>query len=73
MRKKFYIMRNSVLSQWHRLPREAVGVPFLEEFRIRLDGTLRRLIQWLATLPMVGGWNHMISKVPSKPSNSMIL
>ena len=44
-----------VVRCWKRLPREVVDAAFLEVFKARLDGALRSLIQWLATLPMVGG------------------
>jgi len=30
----------TVVRHWHRLPREAVGAPYLEVFKVRLDGTL---------------------------------
>ena len=32
-----------------------MDAPSLEALKARLDGALRSLIQWLATLPMVGG------------------
>lgn len=34
------------------LPREAVDGSSLKSFKVRLDGTLGRLMQQLATLPM---------------------
>jgi len=34
-----------VVEQWHRLPREAVDAPFLEDFKARLHGALDSLIQ----------------------------
>jgi len=37
-RKKFFTMR--VVKPWHRLSRELVDAPFLETFKVRLDGAL---------------------------------
>jgi len=37
-----------VVRHWHRLPREAVDAPSLEEFKDRLDGALRSLSWWAA-------------------------
>ncbi|KFQ23369.1 hypothetical protein N332_02592, partial [Mesitornis unicolor] len=42
IRKKFFNMR--VGNHWNRLPREVVGAPSLEIFKVRLDGTLSNLI-----------------------------
>ena len=33
-----------VVKHWNRLPREVVGAPYLETFRVRLDGALSNLI-----------------------------
>jgi len=33
-----------VVKQWHRLPREVVGAPPLETFKVRLDEALSNLI-----------------------------
>ena len=41
-RKNFFIVR--VVKHLERLPREDVDAPFLETFKIRLDGTLSNLI-----------------------------
>jgi len=41
-RKKFFAMR--VMKHWYRLPREMADAPFLETFRVRLDGALSNLI-----------------------------
>ena len=49
----------------HRLPRAALGVPSLEVFKARLDRALGSLSWWVAALPTGGGWNWMVSKVPS--------
>ena len=54
-----------------QLPREAVGAPFLEALKARLNGALGSLSCWVA-LPMAGGWNRIISKVPSNLSHSLI-
>jgi len=35
IREKFFTMM--IVRHWHTLPREAVGVPFLEVFKARLD------------------------------------
>ena len=42
VRKKFFTVR--VVRHCNRLPREAVGVPFLEVFKARLDGALSNLV-----------------------------
>ncbi|KAK4825558.1 hypothetical protein QYF61_000146 [Mycteria americana] len=42
IRKKFFTM--SVARPWNRFPREVVGAPSLEVFRIKLDGALSSLI-----------------------------
>lgn len=44
-----------VVRHWNELPREAVDVPSLEVFRVRLDESLGNLISWVATLPKAGG------------------
>ena len=46
---------------------------YKEAFKARLDGILGSLTWWLATLPMGGGWNWVIFKVPSNQSHSVIL
>jgi len=51
VRKKFFTQ--GVVKCWHRLPREAVGVPSLEAFKAGLDGALGSLNWLLAVLPMV--------------------
>jgi len=38
-----------------------------------LDGALSTLVWWKVSLPMTGGWNQMIYKVPSNPNHSRIL
>ena len=40
--RKFFTER--VVRCWHGLPREAVGAPFLEVFKTRLDGALGSLV-----------------------------
>jgi len=56
---------------WPRLPREAVAAPSLAVLKARLDGALSNLGWWKVSLPMAGGWNQMIFKVPSNPNHSM--
>jgi len=70
-RKKFFTMR--VVRHWHRLPREAVAAPSLAVFKARLDGALSTLVWWKVSLPMAGGWDLTICKVPSNPNRSVIL
>ncbi|KFQ32429.1 hypothetical protein N332_04894, partial [Mesitornis unicolor] len=41
-RNKFFTV--SVVSHWHRLPREVVDAPSLEVFKARLDGALSSLV-----------------------------
>jgi len=36
--RKFLTLRAE--KHWHRLPSEVVGAPFLEIFKVRLDGAL---------------------------------
>ena len=52
IRKKFFTQR--VVTQWNRLPKEAVDVPSLEAFKARLDVALGSLGCWLATLHIAG-------------------
>ena len=61
-----------VVRPWPRLPREAVAAPSLAGFKARLVGSLSTLIWWKGSLPMAGGWNKMIYKVPSNPNHSVI-
>ena len=42
IRKKFFPMR--VVRHWHRLPRDVVAAPSLEEFKARVDGALSSLV-----------------------------
>jgi len=55
------------------LPSEAVDTPSLEAFQARLDGAVSNLVQREVSLPIAGGWNWVILKVPSNPNHSMIL
>ena len=36
--------KSSTVRQWNRLPREVMGAPPLETFRVRLDGALNNLV-----------------------------
>ena len=69
--KKFFPV--SVVRPWPRLPREAVAAPSLAGFKPRLDGAGSTLGWWKGSLPVAGGWNEMVYKVPSNPNQSVIL
>lgn len=43
------------VKHWKRLPTEVVNAPFLETFKIRLDGPLSKLIHWKMSLVIAGG------------------
>jgi len=43
------------MQHWHRLPREVVDAPYLETFKVRLDGALSNLIQSKMSLLTAGG------------------
>jgi len=51
--KKFFTMR--VVRPWPRLPREAVAVPSLVGFKMRLDGAGSTLGWGQGSLPGAGG------------------
>ena len=53
IRRKFFTQR--VVTQWNRLPKEAVDAPSLKAFKARLDVALGSLVWWLATLHIAGG------------------
>jgi len=55
------------------LPSEVVDAPSLEAFKARLDGAVSNLVQGEVSLPIAGGRNQMILKVPSNPNHSVIL
>ena len=59
--------------RWHRLPRAAVDAPSPGVLRARLDGAGSNLGWWEVSLPVAGGWNWMVFKVPSNPNHSTIL
>jgi len=42
IRKKFFTTR--VVKHWNRFPREAVEVPSVETFKVRLDGAQSNLV-----------------------------
>jgi len=50
-----------------------VDAPSLEALRVRLDGDLGSVVWWEAALPIAGGCDKMIFKVPSSQSHSVIL
>ena len=66
IRKKFFTAR--VVRHWNRLPRVFVDTPSLEASKARLDGALSNLVWREVSLPITGGWNEMILKVPSNPN-----
>jgi len=69
--KKSFTVR--VVGPWPRLPREAVAAPSLVGFKTRLDRAGSTLGWWKGSLPMAGGWNWVIFKVPSNPNCTVIL
>jgi len=71
IRKKFFPMR--AVRPWPRLPREAVAAPSLAGFKARLNGAWSTLGWGQGSLPIAGGWNWVIYRVPSNPNHSMIL
>jgi len=56
LRVQLYLLLR-VVRHWHTLPREAVDVPSLEVFQVRLNGAWNNLVQWKVSLTMAGGWN----------------
>ena len=50
-----------------------MDAPSLEAFKARLDVALGRLVWWLATLHIAGGWNQMIIVVLFNPGHSVHL
>lgn len=71
MRKEFFIMR--VVRLWKRFLREAVAAPNLEMFQASLDRTLNNLVMWKVSLPMAEVLQPDPSRVPFKPSPTMLL
>ena len=67
-RRIFFTQR--VMTDWNRLPKEAVDAPSLEAFKARLDVALGSLVCWLATLHTAGSWNSMIIVVLFNPGHS---
>ena len=53
IRRKFFTQK--AVTQWNRLPKEAVDAPSLEAFKASLDVALGSLVCWLATLHIAGG------------------
>jgi len=60
------------MRHWNRLPKEDVDAPTLEAFKVRLNGALSNVVWREVFLPIAGGWNCLILKVPSNPNHSMI-
>ena len=63
IRKKFFTVR--VMRDWHRLPREVVGDPSLETFKIRLDGALSTWGSCGCPCSLQGSWTRWPLQVPS--------
>lgn len=42
IRKRFFTVK--VVKPWHGLTRKAVAVPFLVELKLKLDGTLSKVV-----------------------------
>ena len=55
------------------MPSEAVDVPSLGALQARLDGAVSNLGWREVSLPIAGGWNEVILKVPSNPNHPMVL
>ncbi|KAK4831188.1 hypothetical protein QYF61_015920 [Mycteria americana] len=53
IKKTFFTMR--VVKHWNRLPREVADAPFLETFKVRLNGALSTLIELKMSLLIAGG------------------
>ncbi|XP_053857127.1 uncharacterized protein LOC128820402 [Vidua macroura] len=65
--KKFFLVR--VERPWHRVPREAVAAPSLEEFKARLDRAWSNVGQWKVSLPMAGaGTGWALRSLPTQTS-----
>ena len=62
-----------VVRPWPRLPSAAAAAPSLAGSKVRLDGAGSTLGWWKGSLPVAGGWNEMVYKVPSNPNQSVIL
>ena len=50
------------------LPKEVLCATSVEAFKVRMDGILGSLIQWLAALHMAGAWNQVLFESPSNIS-----
>jgi len=71
MRKASFFVR--VVRHWNRVPSEAVDAPSLGALQARLDGAVSNLGWREVSLPIAGGWNQGILKIPSNPNHSVIL
>jgi len=56
-----------VVRHWPRLPREVVGAPSLEAFKVRLDRALSNLTQLKMSLLTAGGLDQMALKCRFQP------
>lgn len=62
-----------MVRHWNTLSREYLDASTFEVFKARLDRAWNNLVKCKISLPMAGGWNDMISNVPSNSNHSMIL
>lgn len=61
-----------MVRHWNTLPREFLDASSLEVSKARLDRAWNNLVKCKMSLAMAGGWNDMISNVPSNSNHSVI-